>query len=591
MRRREGVGRAVTVAVCLAAALALSPPSSGEATAGAADLLAGRYAFHPHPEVTLAWPLRWDEDPLQDPNWQFQLHSLRWAELLWSAYDQTGDERYRRRYVDVLRSWSTNNPRRGPPSRFSWNDHATAFRASVYARAASRLDEPWLERALRLHGRTLADPEFYVSEGNHALNQATGLLDVGCEIGRSDWVETAGERISTLLASSVDAQGATDEQAVEYQLYNLERYGVAREALVRCGSAVPAVFARLREMPELLAHATLPDGTYAMLGDTERRRPRPTPGGPDEYAATAGARGVRPASTSALYNAGFAFGRTGWGDARDFADEQHYSLRFGPGRRHHGHLDHGSLTYYGFGEQLLLDRGKYAYVPDALRDHVTGRSAHNVVTVDGGRWDETATSELEAYASDHIRDHHVVRSDGYPGVRGTRRVVFSKASGVLVVHDVYTAAQPRTFRQLWQLHPAARPRVERRVTSARRDRGNLAIHQLVGDPQVRVVTGQTAPLLGWQTWGYGERVPAPTVEATQSGHEVIFLTLLASGAGVPDVEVVEAAADRDGFQLVVVSGGRHEIFVAEGDQARVTAARRSTFTEMSPSRREERADP
>ena len=533
--------------------------------------------------------MRWDEDPLGEPNWQFQFHKLQWAEQLWSAYEQTADDRYRSRYVDVLRSWSAHNPRRHPPSPFSWNDHATAFRASVYARAASRLDEPWLRQAMRLHGRTLADPDFYVREGNHALNQATGLLEVGCQLEHDDWVTLARDRITTLLARSVDTQGATNEQAVEYQLYNLERYGVAREALVRCGSVVPPVFARLQAMPELLAHATLPDGTYAMLGDTERGRPRPTSGGPDEYAATAGARGVRPATTSALYDAGFAFGRTGWGDARDFADEQHYSLRFGPGRRLHGHLDHGSLTYYGFGEQLLLDRGKYAYVRDPLRDHVTGRSAHNVVTVDGLEWDEAVATELSAYGSDDDRDHLVVRSDGYAGVRGVRRVMFSKASGMLVVHDAYIATRPLTFRQLWQLHPDSRPRVEGRVTSTNRDRGNVAIHQLVGDPQVSVVTGRTAPLLGWQTWGYGERVPAPTVTATQTGHEVVFLTLIASGAEVPDVEVLEAVADRDGFALMVRTGGAQEMFVAEGAEARVMTVRPSAFTQMLPSRREEPA--
>ena len=49
----------------------------------------------------------------------------------------------------------------------------------------------WLDSGLRRHGAALADPDFYVRVGNHALNQAIGLLDVGCVLGREDWMTLA----------------------------------------------------------------------------------------------------------------------------------------------------------------------------------------------------------------------------------------------------------------------------------------------------------------------------------------------------------------------------------------------------------------
>jgi hypothetical protein len=61
-----------------------------------------------------------------------------------------------------------------------------------------------------------------------------------------------------------------DEQAVEYQDYNYERYrrvGPDRA----CGLEAPPSLDRIDLMPEVLAHMTLPDGVYETLGDTDRR--------------------------------------------------------------------------------------------------------------------------------------------------------------------------------------------------------------------------------------------------------------------------------------------------------------------------------
>ena len=56
----------------------------------------------------------------------------------------------------------------------------------------------WLHAALVLHGATLADPAFYVKQGNHALTQAIGLLEIGRVLARSDWMTLAASRINAL---------------------------------------------------------------------------------------------------------------------------------------------------------------------------------------------------------------------------------------------------------------------------------------------------------------------------------------------------------------------------------------------------------
>ena len=65
-----------------------------------------------------------------------------------------------------------------------------------------------------------------------------------------------------------DRQGVVDEQAIGYQLYNYERYTVAREVLLACGLKAPRRFELVRKIPGFLGHATQPDGRYPLIGDT-----------------------------------------------------------------------------------------------------------------------------------------------------------------------------------------------------------------------------------------------------------------------------------------------------------------------------------
>ncbi|WP_405072299.1 hypothetical protein OG558_23340 [Kribbella sp. NBC_01510] len=75
-----------------------------------------------------------------------------------------------------------------------------------------------------------------------------------------------------------------------------------------------------------------------------------------EYAGSLGTKGTAPPWRVGIYSAGYVFGRTGWGtDAtRGFAGESMYSIRFGPARAFHGHLDHASITYTSPGRDPRL---------------------------------------------------------------------------------------------------------------------------------------------------------------------------------------------------------------------------------------------
>jgi hypothetical protein len=495
-----------------------------DAVGRADEIMSGSYPLPPFKAVRLGTDPTWAEDPLHDRYWRFRFHSLRWLSVLFEAWSQTGNAAYHDRAATLLRDWYEDDPVRRPPSPGSWEDHATAWRGMIYSCAARILPPSrWLTAALELHGRVLADPAFYIKHGNHALNQDRGLLAVGCTLGRDDWMRLAGQRLEALVTESVDEQGAINEQAPYYALLDYEWYMAARDQLVACRQPVPVGFARLARIPLFLAHATLPDNQYDMIGDTLRRRSIAIQGTPAEYAASQGTAGIAPATVEAIYDAGFAFVRTGWGEQRPFADEVHVTLRFGPARRFHGHDDAGSLTLYGDGSRLLLDAGAHTFKsPAELKwaAYFVSRAAHDVVTVDGIRYTPTA-SRLVWHRSTPEVFGAGVAVPGYAGVTLQRTVYFVRQLPYLVVDDVASSARAGTYRQRWHLAEDADPMVEPGTAITMRPRGNVLIRQAESNSQTDSRLAD-----GWVSYEYGQHLPAPVVEFISAGKAVHFVTVI-----------------------------------------------------------------
>jgi hypothetical protein len=538
---------------------------SRDALDRANELMHNRYRLGSFPAVTLPANPSWTENPLHDDNWRFQLHSLRFTLDLFTAARETGNMAYRDRALAIIRDWIHDNPRHGSPTIWSWNDHATAFRAIVLSCTADMTGmTTWLRSALLVHGATLADPSFYVRVGNHALNQAMGLLEVGRVLGRSDWMSLAGTRIDTLLAGSVDAQGVTNEQAIFYELYNYGRYTRAQARMVTLGLTPGSAFTRLKLMPSFLAQATLPNGHYEMLGDTNDGQATSIPGTDAEYAATRGARGTRPTRLISRYSAGYLFVRSGWGVNRPLTDETFMAVKYGRGATIHGHADGMELTLAAYGTRLLVDPGMYSYTPSAYRTFFKGRSAHNIVTVDGKAWTFSAPSKLLSYrASDGYVDIRM-QTAGYSGVTHTRRITYSRPLNFILVEDRLSSATAHSYRQLWHLMPDARPAVSGTTLWTRRTKGNVVIRQLAGRPVIRIVTGRTSPIQGWYAPSYGHKVAAPVEEAVLRGSSVRFLTLILPGSGFRNAVVSGLRLTSTGYTVTVRIGSHAERVTVSG---------------------------
>lgn len=578
-------GRAVALAAGLAVVVTMlaAPAPAAAATirkecagppnskAIADSLLRNRYTLARYPTVTLPANPTWRENPLRQINWLFNYHSLRYVWALTTAWSQTGARRYLDRAKFLLYDWQRDNPRGAARSVYAWNDHATAWRAMVYVCAAEILPhEPWLMRTLRTHGVTLADPSFYVGGGNHALNQSIGLLEVGHALRRADWMNLAANRMARLITRSVDPSGVTNEQSVFYQLYNYVRYTAARKRLRQLGRPVGSDWARIDLMPRFLAHATQPDGRYVPLGDTVPNRATPIAGTWAQFAATQGALGPKP-TTSRVYGSGFAFVRTGWGESRPFADETYLSIRFGAGRRFHGHDEGSSITLYGYGAPVILDPGMFTINGGRYMTYFHGRRAHNVVTVDGLRFNAAARTDVRWKRRSSTLFELALKGRPYAGVTSERRVTFSKRLGYVVVDDGMTASTTRTFRQLWHLREGSSPVRSGTRTWTRASRSNVLIVQVIAPSGARFITGATNPIQGWVSHARDKKVPAPVLESRRRGTKARFLTLLVPYATIkPTVTVSNVKLSAGAYAMTVSINGRRERVLAGSVHSKIT---------------------
>jgi len=345
-------------------------------------------------------------------------------------------------------------------------------------------------------------------------------------------MDLAATRINALIGASVDTQGVTNEQSVGYEQYNYSRYSVARQRLVDVGLTPASAFARLDLMPNFMAMATVPTGHFEMIGDTQDQLAPNIPGTWLEYASTRGASGPKP-SQVARYNAGYLFVHHGWGETRAAVDETFWSTKWGPAPIYHGHADGLELTLASYGSRLLVDPGLYAYGAGDYRTYFKGRTAHNVVTVDGLAWTFLTSTSLLSYNAGTKYVDIRLQAKGYAGVTHTRRITYSRRLDYIVVEDRLTSSTTHTYRQLWHLPQDAKPALG--VTSAwtQRTAGNVLIRQLTGSPALRMVSGQTSPIQGWISYVYGVKVAAPVVDFALRGTSVRYVTFILPARGKP----------------------------------------------------------
>ncbi|WP_433540987.1 heparinase II/III domain-containing protein [Streptosporangium sandarakinum] len=399
------------------------------------EVTRGRVRLAGLPPADLGQEVDWRADPYGRRSWMLNLHTLRWAGGLVAAHERSGDPAPLDRAAALVEDWIRRNPRGRPDtSSWAWAEHAVALRAPVLVCLSEHVDTPPVRDSLREHGRLLADPALYRHGHNHGLDQDIALLVVGVRLGRDAWRDLAVRRMTASAELAIDEEGVLHEQAPRYGHYVHRRLGVALRAIERSGLAVPPrLAARRAALEAYITHATQPDGRLTPIGDSpaDLRPPR------FEHAEPP----VR------VFTAGYVFGRTAWGDPR----AAFYSIRFGPGRRLHGHEDHLGVTYHARGRPVLVEGGFHSYERTGYVEWTRSPEAHNVPVVAGARFRPGTATRLTAREEGPSRQVFRLTDDAY-GVVRTREVLVEHRRDLMAVFDSVPAGS--AVRSLWHFDPS-----------------------------------------------------------------------------------------------------------------------------------------
>lgn len=528
----------------------------------AADLKAGILELHPHKPWKRPPELEWSEDPFREPNWVVQYHMLRWLDPL-RRQANAGDTSGVQLWVDTVLSWINANPPGLGKSRRAWMDMVEAMRAMTMCFGLPMLAEhdgdalAKVVHSIQEHGEWLANPK-RLRPGNHGLQQHHGLLIIGAVLERDDWKRLAIDRSLRMLKATYDEQGVNEEGAIQYQLMNFKWWNLLRQKIQLVADSSLAGFERVERAPLSMAHAVRPDGALELIGDTELFRPKEPLHPAIRYVSTNGKEGAPPPDTVKIFDAGYVYGRSGWGDEnRSFAEQSFYSLRFGPQNRIHGHADGMSLTLYHGGNSMLVDSGKFAYDDDhPLRAHLLSRAGHNSVSIEGVEYDPSTDVRLERSAvRGEIHDFDFTDA-GYAGTIIRRRVVAHTGIDIIVVIDHIESSEIRTAHQWWHLAPRASHRKELPTVLSSLPATRTWLHSLESHIECTVVEGTEDPWQGWQSLRWREAKPTRTVDFSATGLSQRIATVIDFSGGIEAPVVTEHESTVSGVvEIRVVRNG------------------------------------
>lgn len=182
----------------------------------------------------------------------------------------------------------------------------------------------------------------------------------------------------------------------------------------------------------------------------------------------------------------------------------------------HGHADLTSFVWLHGGKEVLVDRGRYRYTPDAISAFQKSAAGHNLPLVNGfsplceslvatGQWWPLpyAAARLEALVS---RAGVVLAHDGF--ARATPVLHHSRQLGLeqdsLVVVDSFVGAGTVELGFCWHFGVGFDTFDARRMTVTGSDgRIDLHVEGVVGSARAAIVSGKTPG--GWISRAYGQR--------------------------------------------------------------------------------------
>ncbi len=537
----------------------------------------------------------WSRVPFLDPRygdhkiiWELNRHQYWLA--LGRAYWLSGDERYRRAFIEQLESWMAANP---PLTGINWASMLELGLRSLswiwalhfFAADATEDDTPWtvdlllgIDRQLTLVEQNLSR---YFSPNTHLLGEALALYVGGRvlpELRRARQWERVGRAVLIQeITRQINGDGGHAELSTHYHRYTLDFYLLALAIARRTDDPAASAFAWAANMLATFARTVADDqGCLPCIGDEDGGSLLPICGRQpsdisdslqiaavmlDQPALSVGhpaeevvwMTGKVPIASqpgtiwpsTALRATGYFVSRSQRNDHLLIDAGRHGFLNGG-----HAHADALSVTLSVRGRRLLIDPGTGCYTTDPdVRNRFRSSAHHNTVTIDGRsqatpagpfHWHSVADGELVDWRSLEGADYFEGTHNGYAPLVHHRRVLARPGCWFIVDRVVGTGWHRADVH--WHLDPTWRATVAENHVVRADHRDGTTVWLLSPTDAQDLVAAQCAPV-------YGPLVPTTTVRATREGAlplTLVTVVIDSSAREQPDIQAVPVTVDGKG---------------------------------------------
>ena len=450
-----------------------------------------------HEPIAFDGEIDWLHEAFGDPEFTFALNRMRAWVCMGQAYVITGDEKYAAAFVRQLRHWIATVKRENPAAANAWRTIETGIRLENWLKAYEYFkDSPQMtDDDHKLFYTSIEEHcEFIMSVwnsfnlmSNWGVLANHGLFLAGCMMPQSsrttEYIAESLDRLAKAAEIQIYPDGVHWEQSPMYHNEVLRCYMDVIIIARRCDVTLPQI---ITEKTKAMLHASMlaakPNGHEIMMGDSDDidQRDLLTTGaylfmdgelkfgaydkldfdsvwnlGYDAVEIYNLIVPVEPEKTSyALADSGNFYSRSSW--KPDAAFLHFHCGTLGAG---HGHADKLHVDVFYGGEDILVDPGRYTYVPGENRYWYKMPYAHNTITVDGTDLYGCVDSWMCSNLSRAVGQKFVER-DGYVYIEGAhlgymnqgvyvnRRIIHIKPDIILFCDTFYGSDDKlRTYRQ------------------------------------------------------------------------------------------------------------------------------------------------
>ena len=200
----------------------------------------------------------------------------------------------------------------------------------------------------------------------------------------------------------------------------------------------------------------------------------------------------------------------------------------------HEHVDELSFELFEFGERIIVDSGKYGYERDDFREYVRSVRAHNTISLldrplgpDDTGITGSALEPVTTIGDTFVVSGKVERADA---LRHRRELAYRPREFLLIEDRVQSGE--RRFAVLFHISHDLDVTPDGDAFVIRLTDGQRArLEMIEGSCTGTLIEGQRVPhVQGWESIGYLQMTPAPTVRFDCAPGERMVQTLISFGA-------------------------------------------------------------